>query len=199
MRKMDVGNIPYNTTEEDLRGLFSEYGEIDSLKIIQDRDTGRSKGFGFIEMAEEKFESYLDQLDPHHPPLTDQNRPEFLVGDLMDLDYEDNSFDASYTMLVMHWVPDPKRAIREIVRVVKPGGLIFGAQPIKPYINPYVDLIIRSSRNSNGFFWKEDFIQWFREYGLETEIVSPAGIFRVTNSQEASDIALQKEQLDGTN
>jgi len=54
MRKMYVGNIPYNATEEDLRGLFSEYGEIDSLKIIQDNFTGRSKGFGFIEMAEEK-------------------------------------------------------------------------------------------------------------------------------------------------
>jgi len=54
MRKMYVGNIPYNATEEDLRGLFSEYGEIDSLKIIQDNFTGQSKGFGFIEMAEEK-------------------------------------------------------------------------------------------------------------------------------------------------
>jgi len=54
MRKMYVGNIPYNATEEDLRELFSPYGEIVSLKIIQDQDTGRSKGFGFIEMAEEK-------------------------------------------------------------------------------------------------------------------------------------------------
>jgi len=54
MRKMYVGNIPYNATEEDLRELFSVYGEIVSLKIIQDQDTGRSKGFGFIEMSEEK-------------------------------------------------------------------------------------------------------------------------------------------------
>ena len=54
MKKMYVGNIPYNATEEDLRELFSVYGEIISLKIIQDRDTGRSKGFGFIEMEEEK-------------------------------------------------------------------------------------------------------------------------------------------------
>jgi RNA recognition motif-containing protein len=54
MRKMYVGNIPYNATEEDLRELFSEYGEIDSLKIIQDQFTGQSKGFGFIEMASEE-------------------------------------------------------------------------------------------------------------------------------------------------
>jgi RNA recognition motif-containing protein len=54
MRKMYVGNIPYQATEKDLRELFSEYGEIDSLKIIQDQFTGQSKGFGFIEMASEE-------------------------------------------------------------------------------------------------------------------------------------------------
>jgi cold-inducible RNA-binding protein len=54
MKRMYVGNIPYNATEEDLRGLFSEYGEVESLKIIQDQFTGKSKGFGFIEMANEE-------------------------------------------------------------------------------------------------------------------------------------------------
>jgi ubiquinone/menaquinone biosynthesis C-methylase UbiE len=151
-----------------------------------------------IEMAEEKFTSYLERANQDHISLTSQNMPTFKVGDVMNLEFDDNSFDASYTMLVLHWVPDPERAIREIIRVVKPGGLIFGAQPYKPYINPYVDLIIRSSRNSNGFFWKEDFIQWFREYGLQTEIVTPAGIFRVTNSPEASDLAVQKAHRNGT-
>jgi RNA recognition motif-containing protein len=54
MKKMYVGNIPYNATEEDLRELFSEYGEIESLKIMQDQFTDRSKGFGFIEMVNEE-------------------------------------------------------------------------------------------------------------------------------------------------
>jgi len=54
MRKLYVGNIPYNATEEDLRALFSEYGEIESLKIMKDQFTDRSKGFGFIEMANEE-------------------------------------------------------------------------------------------------------------------------------------------------
>jgi len=53
MRKMYVGNIPYNATEEDLKQLFSEYGEIESLKIMKDQFTDRPKGFGFIEMANE--------------------------------------------------------------------------------------------------------------------------------------------------
>jgi len=47
-----VGNLPYNTTEDDLHGLFSAYGEVSSAKIIMDRDTGRSKGFGFVEMSD---------------------------------------------------------------------------------------------------------------------------------------------------
>src|SRR4030042_2716433 len=53
MKKMYVGNIPYNATEQDLRDLFSEYGEIESLKIMKDNFTERSKGFGFIEMVNE--------------------------------------------------------------------------------------------------------------------------------------------------
>ena len=53
MKKIYVGNIPYNATEEDLRELFSECGEIESLKIMKDQFTGGSKGFGFIEMTDE--------------------------------------------------------------------------------------------------------------------------------------------------
>lgn len=45
-----VGNISYQTKEEDLIGLFSTVGAVDSARIIKDRETGRSKGFGFVEM-----------------------------------------------------------------------------------------------------------------------------------------------------
>ena len=46
-----VGNLSFQTREEELKALFEEYGEVVSVKIITDRDTGRSKGFGFVEMA----------------------------------------------------------------------------------------------------------------------------------------------------
>lgn len=52
-RKLYVGNLPYSATEEALSAKFSEYGTIDSAKLITDRDTGRSKGFGFVEMGSE--------------------------------------------------------------------------------------------------------------------------------------------------
>jgi RNA recognition motif-containing protein len=50
-KKLYVGNLSYNTTEDGLRSLFSEFGSVASSKVIFDRDTGNSKGFGFIEMG----------------------------------------------------------------------------------------------------------------------------------------------------
>lgn len=50
-KKLYVGNLPYSATEEDLRALFEQAGEVADVAIIMDRDTGRSKGFGFVEMA----------------------------------------------------------------------------------------------------------------------------------------------------
>jgi len=44
------GNLAYGSTEEELRDLFAQFGQVNSAKIITDRDTGRSKGFGFVEM-----------------------------------------------------------------------------------------------------------------------------------------------------
>ncbi len=49
-KKLYVGNLTYKVTETDLEGLFSEFGTVQSAQVIQDRETGRSKGFGFVEM-----------------------------------------------------------------------------------------------------------------------------------------------------
>ncbi len=49
--KLYVGNMPYNTTEDDLRSLFAQAGNVTSVAVIKDRDTGQSKGFGFVEMS----------------------------------------------------------------------------------------------------------------------------------------------------
>ena len=48
-----VGNISYGTSEDDLRDLIARYGEVSAVRVITDRDTGRSKGFGFVEMTDE--------------------------------------------------------------------------------------------------------------------------------------------------
>jgi len=49
-----VGNLSYEVTEDDLREMFSEFGEISSVNIITDKFTGRSKGFGFVEMPSQE-------------------------------------------------------------------------------------------------------------------------------------------------
>ncbi len=49
--KLYVGNLSYSTTESDLRELFGAYGAVDSVAVITDRDSGRSKGFGFVEFG----------------------------------------------------------------------------------------------------------------------------------------------------
>jgi RNA recognition motif-containing protein len=46
-----VGNLPYSVTDDDLRHNFSEYGSVSSVKVMTDRESGRSKGFGFVEMS----------------------------------------------------------------------------------------------------------------------------------------------------
>jgi len=50
-KKIYVGNLSYSTYEADLRELFQAFGEVASVKIITDRDSGKSKGFGFVEMS----------------------------------------------------------------------------------------------------------------------------------------------------
>ena len=50
-RKLYVGNLPYSATEQSLRDAFSASGTVDSVSLITDRDSGQSKGFGFVEMA----------------------------------------------------------------------------------------------------------------------------------------------------
>ncbi len=53
MYKLFVGGIPYSTTEDELQQAFSQHGSVASVKIITDRDTGRSKGFAFVEFENE--------------------------------------------------------------------------------------------------------------------------------------------------
>ena len=50
-RKLYVGNLTYETTASDLESLFGQFGSVQSAQVIADRDTGRSKGFGFVEMG----------------------------------------------------------------------------------------------------------------------------------------------------
>src|SRR4029077_18931709 len=62
-KKIYVGNLSFRTTEEELTGLFEQIGAVESVSIITDRDTGRSKGFGFVTMSEEDADKAIGKLN----------------------------------------------------------------------------------------------------------------------------------------
>jgi RNA recognition motif-containing protein len=69
-----VGNLPWRTTADDLRALFESYGAVENARIVTDRETGRSRGFGFVDMAEseaaQKAIAELHNYDYGGRPLT---------------------------------------------------------------------------------------------------------------------------------
>jgi cold-inducible RNA-binding protein len=62
MKKLYVGNLSFNTTEDELRDLFSEHGSVTSVSLVTDRETGQPRGFGFVEM-ESGAEAAISALD----------------------------------------------------------------------------------------------------------------------------------------
>jgi len=63
VKKIYVGNLPWSTTEADLRDLFSRYGDVHSAAVITDRETGRSRGFGFVELDGNDADNAIAELD----------------------------------------------------------------------------------------------------------------------------------------
>jgi len=73
-RKIYVGNLPWSTTSSDLEAMFSPHGAVRSAEVISDRETGRSRGFGFVEMeTDEGLQAAINALNGHEingRPLT---------------------------------------------------------------------------------------------------------------------------------
>jgi RNA recognition motif-containing protein len=63
LKKIYVGNLPFSTTDDDLRELFARHGEVSSASVVMDRETGRSRGFGFVEMDTANAQTAITALD----------------------------------------------------------------------------------------------------------------------------------------
>ncbi|MEQ8483875.1 MAG: RNA-binding protein [Pseudomonadales bacterium] len=63
--KIYVGNLPWSTTDSDLENLFSTIGDVTSASVVMDRDTGRSRGFGFVEMSQADGQRAIAELNGH--------------------------------------------------------------------------------------------------------------------------------------
>ncbi|MEJ2514806.1 MAG: RNA-binding protein [Gammaproteobacteria bacterium] len=62
MKSIYVGNLPFSATEDEVRNLFASYGNVDSVKIITDRETGRPRGFAFVEMGDAEADAAIEGL-----------------------------------------------------------------------------------------------------------------------------------------
>jgi hypothetical protein len=65
VKKIYVGNLPFSATEDDIRQLFGQHGEVNSVALIMDRETGRPRGFGFIEMDDNEATAAISALNGH--------------------------------------------------------------------------------------------------------------------------------------
>jgi RNA recognition motif-containing protein len=63
IKKMYVGNLAFQSTEDDIQNLFSQFGEVKSVNLITDRETGRSRGFAFVEMPVDEADAAMQSLD----------------------------------------------------------------------------------------------------------------------------------------
>jgi len=62
-KKLYVGNLPWSATEEEIRAAFEAYGEVTSINLIEDRETGRPRGFGFVEMDDNGAREAIENMD----------------------------------------------------------------------------------------------------------------------------------------
>ena len=62
-KSLYVGNLPWSATEDEVRDLFTPYGEVTSVNLVTDRETGRARGFGFVEIADSAVQSAVEALD----------------------------------------------------------------------------------------------------------------------------------------
>ena len=62
-KNLYVGNLPWSASEQDVRAAFEAFGEVISVKLIEDRETGRPRGFGFVEMEDQAATEAIDKLD----------------------------------------------------------------------------------------------------------------------------------------
>jgi RNA recognition motif-containing protein len=63
LKKIYVGNLPYTATENEIRDLFARYGTVNSVNVINDRETGRPRGFGFVQMEDKEADAAIAALD----------------------------------------------------------------------------------------------------------------------------------------
>ncbi len=133
-------------------------------------------------IAKEEFHRHLMK----HLPLSkvelerySSTFPEFKKGSVLEIPFEDETFDVVYASQVLHWT-DAKNAVREMLRVTKPGGIVFGTENFYPRANRYNNLHFLVVREARGFFYESDLKQWALQAGAKKiQFCTPISIFLI--------------------
>ncbi len=134
----------------------------------------------FVALSQERFTDLIHELNTGRkppPPITEANTPEFRVMEAGKLDFPDAHFDLVFHSVMLHWTPNPQKAIAEMLRVLKPGGVIFGVAAHRPVVSAYDHLVLRANDNVYGYPWYDDVVRWHHENHAEFEHLI-GGIYR---------------------
>ncbi|MDR0453228.1 MAG: RNA-binding protein [Deferribacteraceae bacterium] len=89
MKRLFVGNLPFTTTDDDLQKLFASFGDVNSARVIIDKQTGRSRGFGFVEMKAELASRAMSELND-----SDYGGRKIRVSEAHEREQRERSFSA---------------------------------------------------------------------------------------------------------
>lgn len=172
-RVLDVGcGNGYSTA--DLWWFFQKNNnEVVGVDLVKD----------LISIAQTDFELWLKDQG-YDSNLAKMPFPEFKIMGAEKLDFPDNSFDIVHCCHVLHWVPDPALAIKEMARVTKPGGKICGAQTALLKPTAWLNLIIKTVEGTSGFFPVKTIREWFAQANLKVARKTLFGFFSATKPSE---------------
>ncbi len=137
----------------------------DMLKIAEEEFPLKIKNI--LSLSNDKIKQYEGKF------------PKLKEGTAIDIPFEDNTFDIVYISQVLHWT-DPRKAIQEMYRVVKPGGIVFGISILRPMANEYLHVNMKTVQGAHGFFTKNELKQWIKEAGFkEMSFSTPLTIFKL--------------------
>jgi ubiquinone/menaquinone biosynthesis C-methylase UbiE len=178
---LDIGSgNGYGTTA--IWSLFLAKNAIDKIKII-----GLEQDTNLLDISVSEFERMAKKitgLTMEEIKEKSETYPKFIQGSVLNIPFEDNYFDVTYASQVLHWT-DAKTAIKEMIRVTKKNGLIFGTQNFYPMANPYNDIHFKVIKGAEGFFSQSDLVNWCKELGIKNiKFATPISIFKIINNKK---------------
>ncbi len=173
---LDVGSgNGYGTTS--IWCLFKDKFPQNRVKIV-----GLEQDDNLLSIAKDEFERMAKNISGKSLDELRKNKndyPEYVKGNVLEIPYQDNTFDFTYASQVLHWT-DAKTALKEMIRVTKKGGIIFGTQNFYPKANEFNDIHFKVIKGAEGFFTKNDMTKWVKDCGArKVKYSTPISIFKI--------------------